>query len=122
MAIYDVFIACWDAKYAYWGTRPDQYDTTFRPVLMSTPNFPGYPSGHATMDGLSAMLLTHFFPAEREFFWKRAREAAESRFEGGVHFRTDNEIGLKMGQRVAELVLERARADGADVKRSLVRQ
>jgi hypothetical protein len=40
IAAYDGFISCWDAKYAYWGTRPDQYDTTFRPVLFFTPPFP----------------------------------------------------------------------------------
>jgi membrane-associated phospholipid phosphatase len=114
IAVYDGFIACWDAKYAYWGTRPDQYDTTYHPVLMRTPNFPGYPSGHATMDGMSAALMSYFFPAEREFFWQKAKEAAESRFEGGVHFRTDNEVGLKMGKELAEMVLSRARVDGAD--------
>jgi hypothetical protein len=69
IALYDAFIACWDAKYAYWGTRPDQYDTTYRPVLMGTPNFPGYPSGHAAQAGTSATLLSYFFPAERDFFW-----------------------------------------------------
>ena len=84
--MYDGLVACWDAKYAYWGTRPDQYDTTYRPVLMNTPPFPGYPSGHAAGAGVSATLLTYFFPAEKNFFWQRAKEAAESRFEGGIHF------------------------------------
>jgi hypothetical protein len=43
IGVYDGFVACWDAKYTYWGIRPDQYDTTFKPVLMNTPPFPGYP-------------------------------------------------------------------------------
>lgn len=121
IAVYDAFIACWDAKYAYWGTRPDQYDTSYRPVLMGTPNFPGYPSGHAAGAGTSATLLAYFFPAEKDFFWQKAKEAAEARFEGGVHFRTDNEVGLDLGRKVAELVLERARADGADEERNLTK-
>jgi hypothetical protein len=36
---YDAFVACWDAKYTYWGIRPNQYDTTFRPAIMVTPLF-----------------------------------------------------------------------------------
>src|SRR5436190_11949687 len=47
VASYDGFVSCWDAKYTYWGIRPDQYDTTFRPAILITPPFPGYPSGHA---------------------------------------------------------------------------
>ena len=39
---YDAFVACWDAKYTYWGIRPNQYDTTFRPAIMITPPFPGF--------------------------------------------------------------------------------
>jgi hypothetical protein len=63
VGFYDGFIACWDAKYAYWGTRPDQYDTSFHPVLMGTPPFPGYPSGHATISAVMAGLYAYFFPA-----------------------------------------------------------
>ncbi len=35
VAFYDAFAACWDAKYTYWGIRPDQYDTTYRPALFT---------------------------------------------------------------------------------------
>jgi hypothetical protein len=122
ITMYDGLIACWDAKYAYWGTRPDQYDTTYRPVLMNTPPFPGYPSGHAAGAGASATLLTYFFPAEKDFFWQRAKEAAESRFEGGIHFRTDNEVGLELGRKVAEMVLRKAKEDGADERPILIKQ
>ena len=64
VAEYDCFASCWDAKYAYWGTRPDQYDTTFRPVFFFTPPFPGYPSGHAMVSGMIAELYSYFFPSE----------------------------------------------------------
>ncbi len=114
IAQYDAVIACFDAKYAYWGIRPDQYDTTFHPVLLSTPPFPGYPSGHAALGAATATVMAYLFPAEKEYFWQKAREGAESRFEGGVHFRTDNEVGLELGKKVAELVVQRAKADGAD--------
>ena len=114
VGFYDGFVACWDAKYAYWGTRPDQYDTTFRPSLMVTPPFPGYPSGHATISAVMAGMYSYFFPADSAYFQQKAKDAAESRFQAGIHFRTDNEVGLELGGKVAAAVVQRARADGAD--------
>jgi len=113
VASYDAFIACWDAKYAYWGTRPDQYDTTYR-SLVPTPPFPGYPSGHAVMSGVMGELYSYFFPAERTFFQKKAKEGAESRFQAGIHFRSDNDAGLVLGSKVATAVIGRLMWDGAD--------
>jgi membrane-associated phospholipid phosphatase len=111
---YDGFVSCWDAKYTYWGIRPDQYDTTFRPVLFYTPPFPGYPSGHAMIGGVMAGLCSYFFPAEKEYFEKRAKDGAESRFQGGIHFRSDNEVGLDMGRKVAAAIIQKVKRDGAD--------
>ncbi|MBL7776135.1 MAG: phosphatase PAP2 family protein [Saprospiraceae bacterium] len=114
VATYDGFTACWDAKYTYWGTRPDQYDPSFRPLLFFSPPFPGYPSGHAMLAGVFAELYAYFFPAEQAYFRKKARETAESRFQGGIHFRTDNEVALDMGKKVGEYIVRKVRNDGAD--------
>ena len=115
VATYDGFIACWDAKYAYWGIRPDQYDTSYKSLLL-TPPFPGYPSGHAMLGSVVAQLYSYFFPADRTFFEKRAKDGAESRFQGGIHFRTDNEVALDLGKKVAAAVIQKIRNDGADNK------
>ena len=112
IATYDGFIACWDAKYAYWGIRPDQYDTTYH-SLLPTPPFPGYPSGHAAISGVMAELFSYFFPSDRAYFQKRAKDGAESRFQGGIHFRTDNEVGLELGRKVADVVIQKVKTDGA---------
>lgn len=114
VGMYDGFVSCWDAKYAYWGIRPDQYDTTFRPVLFFTPPFPGYPSGHAMLGSVMAGLYSYFFPAESVYFQKKAKAGAESRFQGGIHFRTDNDVALEMGKKVAAVIIQKVRADGAD--------
>jgi membrane-associated phospholipid phosphatase len=113
VAAYDGFSACWDAKYAYWATRPDQYDTSFRPVLFFTPPFPGYPSGHAMMGGMMAELYSYFFPAEKALFMKKAKDGAESRFQGGIHFRSDNDAGLELGRKIGSLIVQKAKTDGA---------
>ena len=112
VALYDGFVSCWDAKYAYWGIRPDQYDTSYH-ALLQTPPFPGYPSGHAMLGSVMAELYAYFFPADRAFFIKRAKDGAESRFQGGIHFRTDNEVALDMGKKVAAAVIQKVKADGS---------
>jgi membrane-associated phospholipid phosphatase len=113
IASYDGFVACWDAKYAYWGIRPDQYDSTYRP-LMQSPPFPGYPSGHAAISGVMAELYSYFFPADRIYFQKKAVEAAESRFQAGIHFRTDNDVALELGKKVGNAVVQKLKNDGVD--------
>jgi hypothetical protein len=115
VATYDGFVSCWDAKYTYWGIRPNQMDTTFKPAILITPPFPGYPSGHAAIAGVEAELMSYFFPSEKTLFLKKAKEAAESRFQAGIHFRSDNEVALDLGKKVALKVIEKIKTDGADV-------
>jgi len=105
VAMHDVSIAIMDAKYAYWGIRPILYDTTFRPLVF-TPPFPGYPSGHATASSTASTILQYFFPADATQFKKTAQECADSRFYAGIHFKTDNEVGLVLGKKVGEYVIE----------------
>ncbi|WP_336516524.1 phosphatase PAP2 family protein [Pollutibacter soli] len=106
IGMHDGFISCWDAKYAYWGIRPSQYDTTYTPPLFFTPPFPGYPSGHAAIGAVMAEVYSYFFPADSAEFYKMAKDGAESRFQGGIHFRTDNEVALVLGKKVGEAVVE----------------
>lgn len=111
-ARFDAIIAAWDGKYHYWGIRPFQYDPSFKPILIDTPNFPGYPAGHTTVAGSIARVLSFLFPGDETLFTALARECSESRFEGGVHFRTDNEVGLEVGDRVGRQVLKAFTAKG----------
>jgi len=110
---YDGFVACWDAKYAYWGIRPNQYDTTYK-SLVPTPPFPGYPSGHAALSSVMAELYSYFFPAEKNWFRQKAKDVAESRFQAGIHFRTDNEVALELGRNVAVAIIEKVKTDGVN--------
>ncbi|MBJ6110232.1 phosphatase PAP2 family protein [Hymenobacter sp. BT523] len=114
VAAFDAGVACWDAKFSYWGIRPDQYDPSYQPVLPVTPPFPGYPSGHATLSCARGTVLSYLFPEETQLCDAKAHEAAESRFDGGIHFRTDNIVGLALGKKVGLEVVKRARQDGAD--------
>jgi membrane-associated phospholipid phosphatase len=114
VGMYDGFVACWDAKYAYWGIRPEQYDTTYQPLFFRSPPFPGYPSGHAALSSVHAGLMSYFFPSETAHYQAKAREIGESRFQGGIHFRSDNEVALELGRQVAEAIIGRLKKDGVE--------
>lgn len=105
IAYHDAAIAIFDAKYAYWGIRPNQYDSTYK-SLIPTPPFPGYPSGHAAGAGTSCAVMEYFFPADAKQFQQLAQDCAESRFDAGIHFRTDNETALKMGEELGKYIVE----------------
>jgi membrane-associated phospholipid phosphatase len=105
VAYHDAAIAIFDSKYAYWGIRPDQYDTTYKP-LIGTPPFPGYPSGHAAGAATTCAVMEYFFPADAKQFQQMAQECADSRFYAGIHFRTDNESALQMGREMGKYIVE----------------
>jgi membrane-associated phospholipid phosphatase len=104
-AYHDMAISVFDAKYTYWGIRPNQYDSTYT-SLIPTPPFPGYPSGHACGAGTSSAVLSYFFPADAKEFQRMAQECADSRFYAGIHFRTDNETALLMGNALGKFITE----------------
>lgn len=104
-AMADALVTCWQAKFEHWSVRPvnvirEKLDPDFLPWLF-TPPFPSYVSGHAAVSGAAAEVLAAFFP-------EQADEAAMSRLYGGIHFRSDNEEGLRLGRRVGRRVLERS--------------
>ena len=104
-AFHDMAIAVFDAKYAYWGIRPGQYDSTYKPLIM-TPPFPGYPSGHAAGAGTTSVVLEYFFPADAKQFQQLAQDCSDSRFYAGIHFRSDNETALRMGREIGKYIVE----------------
>ena len=115
----DAFIGCWNTKYQYDLLRPFTYirkviDPKWTALLI-TPPFPEYPSGHSTNSAAAAFVLTSMFGenyafedttpqadglAPRKFasFAAAAKEAAESRLYGGIHFRAAIERGLDQGR------------------------
>lgn len=111
MAQADAFIACWDAKFTYWSGRPTGLIPGFASTII-TPNFPSYISGHSTLSGASAVVLSAFFPNDAATLDVQAEEAAISRLYGGIHWRSDNNVGLEVGRKIGQLAVERAAMDG----------
>jgi hypothetical protein len=105
VAMTDAFICCWDAKFTYWMARPITADPNLD-VLIATPPFPSYTSGHSTVSAAAAQVLAHYFPRDAADLAAMAEEAKNSRLWAGIHFRIDNETGATGGAEVGELVLQ----------------
>jgi len=116
VAMADAAIACWDSKYRYMFWRPitairdvgsPNTDPAWVPWLdffpTGTPPHPEYPSGHSTVSGAAAFVLTQKFgdgtaftvtsevrPGTRSFasFSAVVAEIADARVFGGIHYRT----------------------------------
>lgn len=118
----DATVFVWTNKYKFNIERPDTYirrniNKNWEP-LHHTPNFPGYPSGHAVFGSTAGAILKSIFgtkinfsdhshESSKEFNGKprsfqtidqMVEENAISRLYLGVHFRMDCEEGLRIGK------------------------
>ena len=105
MVAIDAIIASNDAKYEYWLLRPSQADPAITLSLPALPNFPAYPSNHATISAAMAEILAVAFPSQADELRAEADEAAMSRVYGGIHYRFDGDAGLALGRDVARWAL-----------------
>ncbi|MFV8322011.1 vanadium-dependent haloperoxidase [Flavobacterium sp. LS2R12] len=113
IAMMDAAISCWDAKYTYFNPRPSQVDPSIK-TLTGTPNFPSYVSGHSTFSGAASVVLSHLVPVKAQSFVAMAKEASDSRMFGCIHYRSDCEKGLELGEKVGGFAVSRALTDGAE--------
>jgi len=133
IGIMDGFVSCWDEKFRTNRIRPETairkyIDPNWRPLLQ-TPPFPEYTSGRSVVSSLAAVILTHYFrdnfhytdnvendfgvpPRKFDSFEQAAKEAAISRFWGGIHFMDAIDNGISQGTKVGNWVL--AKVNGGD--------
>jgi hypothetical protein len=128
MALNDAWICCWKTRYVYNLLRPVTY---IREVMkhsewlsfVPTPPHPEYTSGFAAMAGAVCEVLATIFGNEYQFmdhtydytgmkprkyysFEALAKEAGESKWLGGIHYRFSVEAGLQEGKMVAKNVVK----------------
>ena len=113
MALHDAAVGCWETKYFYFNPRPSHMDPELR-TLIGLPNFPSYTSGHSTFSGAAAEVLSYLFPSGATEFERQEEEASISRLYGGIHYRSDLEVGKAHGKRIGAYTVSFARTDGAD--------
>jgi hypothetical protein len=126
----DALIACWDdkARWLFWrpvtaiheaasdGNPNTTADASWAP-LIPTPPYPDQPSGHACFSSSVTNTLADFFGtdtvaltvvrndgASRSFttFSGAINEIIEARIWSGIHFRTADVDGAKIGKQVAQ--------------------
>ncbi len=138
-ALSDAGVRSWAEKYRFNYLRPIDYirqvigDPDWNTVmcpdgsgLYFTPNFPAYPSGHATFGAAASVVLSDMFggnyimidhsheertefngsPRSFDSFFEMAEENGLSRIPLGVHFRMDSDAGLGLGYEIGEKVLD----------------
>ena len=98
-------------------------DPNWLPEVGNTTPDPSYPGAHAVISAAGASVLISFFGKDRfEFavtsevlpgvqrsftrFSAAGEEATLSRIFAGVHFRTDLTVGQRLGQEVADFILD----------------
>jgi len=113
MAMMDAAICCWDAKFTYFNPRPSQIDPKIK-TYTGLPNFPSYISGHSMFSGAASTFLGYVLPTQAASFTAMANEAALSRLYGAIHYRSDIEVGLTVGNKIGQYAVDRAKTDGAD--------
>jgi hypothetical protein len=133
----DAVINCWNDKYHFdlwrpWNAipraledgNPDTAPQAGWTPLRSAP-YPEHPSGHMCLDGANIGALQHFFgtdtfafdvssfvitdhPNHYDHFSEPLDEIEDARVWSGLHFRTGDEQGRKLGENVADYVAEHA--------------
>lgn len=128
-ALFDAFISSFEEKYRSHVVRPitfinDHIDANWEPYLQ-TPPFPEYSSAHGTISASAATVLTALFGdnfaytdtteleygmGKRSFnsFAEAAREAAYSRYYGGIHYIFTCEESAFQGMNIGNHVLRKA--------------
>jgi hypothetical protein len=127
----DAGIAAWDdkARWLFWrpvtaireagadGNRATHPDAGWTP-LITTPPYPDHPSGLTTFSGAFAGTLRDFFGTDRiafsvtsaalpgktrhyGSFSQALQETVDARAWSGIHFRTADEHGARIGEQVA---------------------
>src|ERR1700757_1201349 len=136
ISLADTTIALFEAKYAYVFWRPvtairlanedgdsrTKPDSNWLPLSTKTAPDPSYPGAHSAISFAGAEVLKTYFGDRLAFdvtsellqgvnrhfnsFSAAAQEAGLSRIYAGQHFRTDHIAGKRLGQQVAESVVD----------------
>lgn len=139
LTLADAFISCWDEKYRSKLVRPETFINQFIDrdwvPLLQTPPFPEHTSGHSVVSAAASLVLSKLFGShfaftdstEFEFglsprsfvsFEQAAREAAISRFYGGIHYMPSIENGFVEGEKIATFISSKIKTRKMDNAKS----
>lgn len=94
-----------DVKYHFMARRPEQYALVdpclFAADDVGAPGHPSYPAGHGATSGSAQAVIEKYFDLTDEMYLKvydACYQFAHWRTLLGVHFREDNDEGLRIGR------------------------
>jgi acid phosphatase (class A) len=94
------------AKDVWKRPRPHLYSDLVKPVVPLSKSG-AYPSGHATVGTLMGVVLSNMVPEKRAEIMARAWEYGNNRIVGGIHYRSDIEMGRISGMLIAATIMAR---------------
>ena len=131
IASFDATTICFVNKYTYNLERPinyirDEMGHSGWNALFNTPGHPEFPSAHAVNSAAIATMLTDVLGDNFQFtlhtydylgmparsynsFHEMAKEMADSRVLGGIHYQASCDKGTRQGERVAQNILNRVK-------------
>lgn len=101
------------AKKLYGRPRPYMTHRDLQPCIMKETS-ESYPSGHATVARVFARLLAAKFPKRTQAFLNASNQAALNRVIGGVHYPSDINAGIKLGDYLASKMIRDNRRNRRD--------
>lgn len=111
VAQYDGLITAWHYKFEFNRSGPHVNDSQIENAYFDN-EIPSYPSDGATIASASRQVLTIMFPLEADYLKSLEKEHYESLICSGENVQSDIDAGIKIGEAVASIVLERASTDG----------
>jgi PAP2 superfamily len=119
-AIADATLCAWDAKFAYNRLPPSGVDSRILSLSQNEDRLPSYVSEHAAVAAAAATVLSDLFPAQTAIvhgqtmtFDAIANEAVLSRLWAGANYRGDLEAGIRVGQAIGWMAMQRGQSDGS---------
>ena len=111
VAQYDALVVTWFYKYKFRRLSPSHNG-----VKSSLPEttLPSYPSEDAVIAAVSYKILSRLFPAENDYLYNKALEHGNSRLWSGANLKSDIIAGGKLGEQIAQEVIEYAQNDNFD--------
>ena len=93
------------AKDVFNRPRPHQLSDLVKPAVKLS-NSGAWPSGHATVATLMGVVLSNMVPEKRAEIMARAWDFGNNRVIGGIHFRSDVEMGRIAGAVIAATIMK----------------
>lgn len=93
------------AKDVFKRPRPHQLSDLVRPAVKMS-NSGAWPSGHTTVGTLMGIVLSDMVPEKKAEIMARAWEYGNNRIVGGIHLRSDVEMGRISGSVIAAIIMK----------------